>query len=302
MESLLTTPDPALAAPPVTTQIQPVLLSGTEAGLWPLSRESWPTQFVPLLGGKSALALALERAKALGGSITCVGAEAHRFLVQEAMASAALKGRQLLEPMYRGSTASMCMAALMSDPEALLLFIPSDHHIPDTYLFTQTVLSGIKAAQEGRMVAFGVTPGYPSTEHSYLLSPTLKPTTFITKLTRERAQTLILKSSVLWGIGVYLMKSRTLTNAVRALAPDIFEDCRRAVEEIKVDGDFSRLDASLFEGCRSARFEVAILEKQADITAIQFKGCGATSATGARLQRCASRMAMATACGARPVR
>jgi len=272
MESSLITPETASSPHSATTQIQPVLLSGTEAGLWPLSRESWPTQFVPLLGGKSALALALERAKALGGTITSVGAEAHRFLVQEAMETAALKGRQILEPVHRGSTASMCVAALLSDPEALLLFIPSDHHIPDTYLFTQTVLTGVKAAQAGSMVAFGVTPGYPSTEHSYRALSVSKPTSFFASMTRDRAKTLILKSNALWGIGVYLIKSRTLTDAIRARAPDIFEDCRRAVEEIKVDSDFSRLDKSLFASCRNARFEAAILEKQNDITAIQFKG------------------------------
>ncbi len=272
MESLLTSLDLAAVSHTAAAQIQPILLSSTEAGLWPLSRESWPTQFVPLLGGKSAIALALERAKALGGNITCVGVEAHRFLVQEAMETAALKGRQLLEPAHRGSTASMCVAALMSEPDALLLFISSDHHIPDTYLFTQTVLSGVKAAQEGSMVAFGVVPGYPSTEHSYLVSPVLKPTAFFARLPRDQAQTLILKNCALWGIGVYLMKSRTLTDAVRNRAPDIFDDCKRAVEEIKVDGDFSRLDPRLFESCRNARFEAVILEKQADITAIQFKG------------------------------
>ena len=272
MESSLTTFESALYAQATGSQIQPVLLSGMEAGLWPLSRESWPTQFVPLLGGKSALALALERAKALGGKITCVGGEAHRFLVQEAMETAALTGRQILEPVSRGSAASMCVAALMSKPEDLLLFIPADHHIPNTYLFTQTVLSGIKAAQQGSMVAFGVTPGYPGTEHRYLVSPILKPTVFFEKLTRERAQSLILKNIALWGIGVYLMKARTLTDAIRTRAPDIFEDCSHAVEKITIDGNFSRLDASLFEACRNASFESTILEKQTDITAVQFKG------------------------------
>jgi len=272
METSFSTSGLTLAAHSMATQIQPVLLSGTEARLWPLSRESWPTQFVPLLGGKSSLALALERAKALGGNVTCVGAEAHRFLVQEAMETAAIKGRQILEPAHRGSTASMCVAALVSDPEAMLLFIPADHHIPDTYLFTQTVLSGVKAAQAGLIVVLGVTPGYPSTEHGYLVSLASKPTVFVAKPTSERAQALILSSTALWGIGVYLMKSRTLTDAVRTHAPDIFEDCSRAVEEAKVDGDFSRLDATLFESCRNARFEVAVLEKQIDLAAVQFKG------------------------------
>ncbi|MEJ7685873.1 MAG: sugar phosphate nucleotidyltransferase [Variovorax sp.] len=116
-----------------------VLCGGNGTRLWPLSRKALPKQFVPLIDGKSLLQLTLERLRNLGGTITCVGAEAHRFFLQEAMDAAKVQGVQILEPMGRNTAAAMATAALLADPEDLLLFAPADHHIPDAALFEQTV-------------------------------------------------------------------------------------------------------------------------------------------------------------------
>lgn len=131
--------------------IHPVVLcGGSGTRLWPLSRKALPKQFAPLVGGKSLLHLTLERLALLNSAITCVTSEDHRFLVKETMDNACAKGRQILEPVARSTAAAMASAALMADADDLLLFAPSDHHIPDAPLFARTVRSGIEAALAGR--------------------------------------------------------------------------------------------------------------------------------------------------------
>src|SRR3954449_7849418 len=89
------------------TMIQPVILcGGSGTRLWPLSRKAFPKQFVPLIEGKSLLALTLERVAPLAtpavGAI-CVGSEDHRFMLREAMAAAKVAGTIILEPVARNT-------------------------------------------------------------------------------------------------------------------------------------------------------------------------------------------------------
>jgi mannose-1-phosphate guanylyltransferase len=66
--------------------ITPVILcGGSGTRLWPLSRKSFPKQFVPLIGNKSLLQLTLERVSLLSKNVICVASDEHRFLVADAL-------------------------------------------------------------------------------------------------------------------------------------------------------------------------------------------------------------------------
>ena len=105
--------------------ITPVILcGGSGTRLWPLSRKSFPKQFVPLIGNKSLLQLTLERVSLLSQRVICVASDEHRFLVAEAMQASKVQGTVLLEPVARNTAAAMAIAALVAKPEDLLLFCP----------------------------------------------------------------------------------------------------------------------------------------------------------------------------------
>ena len=116
------------------TNITPVILCGSSGTrLWPLSRKSFPKQFVPLIGNKSLLQLTLERVSLLRNNVVCVASDEHRFLVADAVQAAKVQGLVLLEPVARNTAAAMAIAAIAmfaAKPEALLLFCPSDQRIP----------------------------------------------------------------------------------------------------------------------------------------------------------------------------
>ena len=79
-----------------TTPITPVVLcGGSGTRLWPLSRKSFPKQFVPLIGNKSLLQLTLERVSLLSKNVICVASDEHRFLVAEAMEASNVQGTVL---------------------------------------------------------------------------------------------------------------------------------------------------------------------------------------------------------------
>ncbi|MES2531522.1 MAG: mannose-1-phosphate guanylyltransferase/mannose-6-phosphate isomerase [Pseudomonadota bacterium] len=264
----------------MTTLIHPVVLcGGSGTRLWPLSRKALPKQFAPLIDGKSLLQLTLERLSALNSHITCIASEDHRFLVQETVENSRIGGRQILEPVARNTAAAMAAAALLAEPDDLLLFAPADHHIPDAALFAKTVRGGVEAALAGRIVTFGVVPSFPSTAYGYIEAgaPLADQTSqgvvrFVEKPNAEVAQSLLLHGGYFWNAGIFLVQARTLIDALRAHAPDILASCERATAAMSIDGSFVRLQREAFEGCRSESIDYAVLEKHEAIAVVKFEG------------------------------
>jgi len=260
--------------------IVPVILcGGSGTRLWPLSRKAWPKQFVPLIGDSSLLELTLQRVSHLSNKVVCVASDEHRFFVEEAAERAGVTAKQVLEPVGRNTAAALACAALTSAPEDLLLFAPSDHHVPDAQVFAETVRQGVPAAQSGFIVTFGVVPTFPSTAYGYIQpgEPLAgiegrKVARFIEKPKAEVAQQLLLAGNYLWNAGIFLVQAQVLIDALRQHAPDILESCERATSAAHADGSFLRLDRATFEECRSESIDFAVLEKHDRVAVLPFAG------------------------------
>jgi mannose-1-phosphate guanylyltransferase/mannose-6-phosphate isomerase len=260
------------------TIIPVVMCGGSGTRLWPLSRKALPKQFVPLVQGKSLLQLTLERGALLNDHQLIVAAENHRFLVHECAAAAGVQSTILLEPVARNTAAAMAVAALNAPPDALLLFLPADHHIPDTHAFAATIRAGVSSAQAGSIVTFGVQPSFPSTAYGYIQQGTPLAgqgaahavQCFIEKPSAARAQELLLAGGHFWNAGIFLIQATTLLTALQAYAGDILTSCQQAVAEQTTDGNFRRLGADSFAACRSDSIDYAVMEKAPNVAVLPF--------------------------------
>ena len=259
------------------SHIIPVILcGGSGTRLWPLSRKSFPKQFVPLIGDKSLLQLTLERVKPLGQSVICVASDEHRFLVDQSMKTAKVIGQVLLEPVPRNTAAAMAIAALTANAEDLLLFCPSDHHIPDTQAFVSVVLQGVAAAETGAILTFGISPSFPSTAYGYIRQGAARADGafdvegFTEKPALEKAQELLLSGKALWNAGIFLCSAKTLLEALLQHAPDILHSCQEAMKAGEHDGHFVRPQKAAFEACRSESIDYAVMEHHANVAVLPF--------------------------------
>ena len=260
-------------------KLTPVILcGGSGTRLWPLSRKSFPKQFVPLIGNKSLLQLTLERVSLLSTTVICVASDEHRFLVAEAMQSSQVQGKVLLEPVARNTAAAMAIAALCASPEDLLLFCPSDHHIPDAAAFALMVKQGVAAAQAGAIVTFGISPTFPSTAYGYILRGSVRSdgafnvNGFLEKPAQDKAEALLLSGSALWNAGIFLCSAQTLLQALQQHAPDILESCKQAMQAAEHDGNFVRPQQQAFASCRSESMDYAVMEHHANVAVLPFAG------------------------------
>ena len=267
--------------------IQPVIMcGGSGKRLWPLSRQSFPKQFVPLISNKSLLQLTVERlglfsqnqSQNQSQSLICVAAEEHRFLVADALQSAQVTGVVILEPVARNTAAAIALAALTAQPGQLLLFCPADHYIPDANAFTQMVKTGEASAAQGAIVTFGVVPSFPSTAYGHIQQGVAQPdgsrqvTRFIEKLDETQAQALILQVDVLWNAGIFLCKANTLLDALAMHAPEILASCQQAMAGAKQDGRFTRTEEQAFTACRAQSIDYAVMEHHPNVVVLPFSG------------------------------
>jgi mannose-1-phosphate guanylyltransferase/mannose-6-phosphate isomerase len=253
-----------------------ILCGGSGTRLWPLSRKSFPKQFVPLTFNKSLLQLTLERVSLLSKRVICVASDEYRFLVAEAMNVSKVQGTVLLEPVARNTAAAMAIAALSTKPNEMLLFCPSDHHIPDTAAFVQVVKQGIAAAQAGTIVTFGILPTFPSTAYGYIRhgdarqDGSFNVEGFTEKPAIDKAEALVLSGSALWNAGIFLCSAQTLLSALRQHAPDILEACQQAMASATQDGSFLRPQSQAFEACRAESIDYAVMEHHSNTAVLPF--------------------------------
>ena len=279
------------------TELVPVLLSGgSGTRLWPLSRETHPKQFQPLVGEKSLLQATWERLGGLDGLAApiVVANEDHRFMVAEQLRRVgAVPSAIVLEPVGRNTAPAIAVAALQAragGADPLLLVLPSDHVIADEAGFRAAVLSACEAAGQGALVTFGIVPTGPETGYGYIKAaappvgapsganpffdegkvkrfapegaPTVMPVeAFVEKPDRATAETYIASGDYFWNSGMFLFRASAYLAELEKHAPAMVAAARESLGKAQRDVDFLRLDRAAFEACPADSIDYAVMEK-----------------------------------------
>ncbi|MDG2525649.1 mannose-1-phosphate guanylyltransferase/mannose-6-phosphate isomerase [Stenotrophomonas sp. HITSZ_GD] len=254
--------------------ILPVILSGgSGTRLWPLSRESYPKQFLPLTGEYTMLQATWHRVAPIAGRAPLIIAnEEHRFVAAEQLQQVGATPQAImLEPIGRNTAPAIAVAALEATREggdALLLVLPSDHVINDEKAFQDAVLEAAKAAREGKLVTFGIVPSAPETGYGYIKAASESGTRpverFVEKPDLVTAQGYVASGEYFWNSGMFLFKASRYLEELGKLNPAILEATRKAWEGAKRDSDFVRLDKETFKLVPSDSIDYAVMEKTQD--------------------------------------
>src|SRR5215471_7525487 len=143
------------------TQIVPVIMcGGAGTRLWPVSRESMPKQFVPLVGQGSTFQQVLARIShpdLFTRPIVITSAD-FRFVVAEQLRERGVEADIVLEPMRRDSGLAVAVSALLAaerDRDALVLVLAADHVVRKPDEFREACQRAAAVAAEGRNVICG---------------------------------------------------------------------------------------------------------------------------------------------------
>ena len=149
------------------TKIIPIILAGgTGSRLWPLSRESFPKQFLDLIEEDKNTLLQktykrIEDLKNVTRPIIICNEE-HRFIVGDQMRKINTEPLAIiLEPTRRNTAPAITTAALKAiellkeeDTDPILLIFSSDHYIKNISKFIGSINCSINRAKNGDLVIF----------------------------------------------------------------------------------------------------------------------------------------------------
>ena len=267
----------------MTTQILPVILSGgSGTRLWPLSREQYPKQLLPLFDQETLLQSTATRLAGFKGApevaaqplVVCN--EEYRFITAEQLRAAGKPASTLiLEPMGRNTAPALTLAALASaEADPVLLVMPADHVVTDKASFQRAIEGGAQLAVAGAVVTFGIVPDRPETGYGYIQAGESGPhgarriARFVEKPDLATAERYLASGEYLWNSGLFMLRASIWLKAIGHFHPDILAACESAMEKGSRDADFLRVDKTAFAACPSGSIDYAVMEKLPGDTAL----------------------------------
>jgi len=250
-----------------------VLCGGSGTRLWPLSRDAFPKQFLRLSGNDSMLQQTLQRLSGIQelAPALLVCNESSRFIVAEQLREIGLNdARMLLEPMRRNTAPAIATAALQAmekGEDPVLLVLPADHVILDTAAFHQAVSLARKAAEEGSLLTFGITPTGPETGYGYIRAEGREAgqvhriVEFVEKPALALAEQYIASGDYLWNSGMFLFRASRYLEELERFHPAVVAACRDALAKAKSDLDFIRLDHDAYAASPDIAVDYAVMER-----------------------------------------
>ena len=275
----------------MSENIIPVILcGGSGSRLWPLSRQSYPKQFWPLINNSkySLLQNTYLRIKNIPNlkNPLIITNERYRFLVLEQMREINIEKLEIiLEPEGRNTAPAIALAALHSisnsEQNPTLLIFSADHFIDEVKDFEITIQNCIKNMQDENIYIFGASPTKPEIGYGYIeienpetsgvsnRTP-IKVKRFVEKPKKEDAIKFLNSGNFLWNSGIFLFKSETIIDHIHKYSPQILKQCKDSLQIEQKDNYFIRPIGEHFLKSPNLSIDVAVLEKSASVYVFPF--------------------------------
>lgn len=270
-----------------------ILCGGSGTRLWPLSRSSFPKQFLVLSDGdanQSLFQMAVERANSIADSETKLGKtivvtnEEHRFLALDQLRELkTISADLLLEPSGRNTAPALTLAALYAQEQGMkqgadpiLVVTPADQTIQDSTAFTKALKQSVRIAQSGEIAILGITASAPETGYGYIKTEIKDAHSssstreyvvehFVEKPSAPVAQEYLQVGGYFWNGGMFVLKASIWLAAIREYRPDILEATQIAWKTRSIDNstdaNFIRPEKEAFNSIPSESVDYAVIEK-----------------------------------------
>ncbi len=246
-----------------------ILCGGSGTRLWPVSRSLFPKQFVKLFGEQSLYQKTIERNSTLASQFLVVINQDQYFMgldqADEMKVTATRKF--ILEPTGRNTAPAIAMAALAVAPEEILLIVPSDHLIENQTEYESVVRRAEELAKNGKLVTFGIKPGYAETGYGYIEANGLEVKSFKEKPDAKTAEGYVKAGNYYWNSGMFCMKAGVFLEELKAHAPDIYDHSLRAYTNARSDAAV-RINLEDMRAIRSESIDYAVMEKSKKVNVV----------------------------------
>jgi mannose-1-phosphate guanylyltransferase len=254
------------------------MAGGIGSRFWPMSTPEHPKQFLDVLGiGKSLIQMTYERLQKIApkSNIYVVTNTAYKDMVLEQLDG--MKPDQVLTEPQRKNTAP-CIAYAAAkiynlNPNATLVISPADHLILQEDNFTNTINTGIQAAEDGRIATIGIKPTRPDTGYGYIEFESAGDQNVIpVKQFREKpglatAKEFVASGNFYWNSGIFIWKAETVLNALQSFQPELHNLFCGNMKAYNSPEEQEYVD-NAFNNCEDISVDYAIMEKAKNIDVV----------------------------------
>ena len=248
-----------------------IMAGGRGERFWPLSMDTMPKPFIPLLGNNSLIQDTVTRIQPIVPieriyiSIGAIHLETARQQLPQIPAE-----NFIVEPVGRDTSACLGFCALhieRQDPAGLMLALPADHFIHDTEAFQSTIQMGVDNLEGATGVVFGIPPQRPETGYGYILAEKADPhenfrpvVRFIEKPDAETALQYLAAGNYFWNSGMFLWRNRTLLDLFQEHMPDLYEGLNK-LRPLIGSKESAREITGIFSSLPRISIDFGIMEK-----------------------------------------
>lgn len=249
-----------------------IMAGGVGSRFWPKSRNSYPKQFIDILGiGKSLLQLTFDRFTRVVPveNIYIVTNVSYRELVTEQLPGIAAENI-LYEPSRNNTAPGIAYAAyklLAKDPAASMVIAPSDHFILREEVFIEKIKQSLAAvAERDILLTLGITPTRPDTGYGYIRyvsnqeDGVHKVVQFTEKPVLQKALEFLASGDYVWNAGIFIWRVQSVIQAIENFAPALGELFSKGIGIYNTSGE-DEFIKTYFPQSPNISIDYAIMEK-----------------------------------------
>ncbi|KLK89366.1 mannose-1-phosphate guanyltransferase [Methanoculleus sediminis] len=236
-----------------------ILAGGSGTRLFPLSREHYPKQFIPLVDDESLFQKTVKRALLFSSpqEIAIVTNTDHRFLVRDQLAAIGCDCRVLVEPVGKNTLPAIYYGAreITRDGPDTVAVLPSDHLITAAGPFHDAFRRAERLSKD-YLVVFGVRPTSPHTGYGYIrpgepLGDGSLVDGFVEKPDIETAGRYV-ADGYLWNSGMFCFDAALFLAECEACAPEVARAFEQPLDEAYGAVPALSIDYGIMERTRKA--------------------------------------------------
>lgn len=261
-----------------------VLAGGAGTRFWPASRALRPKQLLPLAGDTPLLRQTVERVLPICAESAAspwdrvlVATGTHLAAATRALLPELPPHRLLLEPVPRNTAPCIAWAAAIVarvDPDAVLMVLPSDHHIADVDRFRATLRAAIASARTGVITTIGIRPTRPETGFGYIEidgppqeGKAQRGLAFVEKPDAARAAAYVAGGRHLWNAGMFFFRAWDMLAAVAEHQPAIAAGLR-VLDQAASRGEEDEALATVFPAMPSISIDHGVMDHLPELAVV----------------------------------
>jgi len=250
-----------------------IMAGGIGSRFWPMSRTSWPKQFLDILGtGKTLIQHTFDRFAYFipTDNIYVVTSEEYRDIVIGQLPQ--IRPENIVCEPSRKNTAP-CIAYIAYkletiNPNGSLICAPADHLILDETGFRKVCLEAMDFVVKHRaLITLGIKPSHPNTGYGYIqydqqpvTDNVFQVKTFTEKPTLDIARTFVQSGEFLWNAGIFVWQVRNIVAAFSEFLPEMAELFEAEKAVFNTPDEQEAIDR-IYPQCTNISIDYGIMEK-----------------------------------------